>query len=57
MISDWSKLGFNVDKCKVLPIMTNNENFTYRLMGSELSVTEQETDTGVLVDNWMKVST
>ena len=63
---DLSKLGewaekwqmrFNVKKCKVMHIGAKNQNFTYRLMGSELSVTAQERDLGVLVDNSMKVST
>ena len=33
-----------------------NQNFCYQLMGSELSVTDQERDLGVLVDSSMKVS-
>ena len=34
-----------------------NQNFSYQLMGSELSVTDQKKDLGVIVDSSMKVST
>ena len=34
-----------------------NQNVSYQLMGSELSVMDQERDLGVLVDSSMKEST
>ena len=63
---DFSKLGewvanwqmcFNIRKCKVMHIGAKNQNFNYQLMGSELSVRDQERDLDVLVDSSMKVST
>ena len=63
---DLSKLGewqakqqicFNIRKCKIMHIGAKNQNFSYQLMGSELSVMDQERDIGVLVDSLMKVST
>ena len=63
---DLSKLGewvakwqmhFNIRKCKVMHIGAKNQNFIYQLMGSELSLMDQERDLGVLVDSSMKGST
>ena len=59
-LEEWAakwQMRFNVGKCKVMHIGAKNPNFKYRLTGSELSVTDQERDLGVLVDSSMKVST
>ena len=63
---DLSKLGewaakwqmcFNIRKYKVMHTGAKNQNFIHQLMGSELSMMDQERDLGVLVDSSMKVST
>ena len=38
-------------------IGAKNQNFIYQLMGSELSMMDQERDLGVLMDSSMKVLT
>ena len=50
-------MHFNIRKCKVIHSGAKIQNFSYQLMGSELSMTDQERDFGVLVDSLMKVST
>ena len=50
-------MRFNIDKCRVMHVGAKNPNYVYKLMGSELSATNQERDLGVLVDSSMKMST
>ena len=47
---EW-QLGFNVDKCKVLHIGSNQHNRQYRLGGDFIAVSDVERDLGVLIDN------
>ena len=54
--SKW-QMRFNVSKCKVMHAGAKKPNFEYNLMGSELAVTKQERDLGVVVDSSMKMST
>lgn len=44
-------------KCKMMPIGARKPNFTYMLMGCDLSITDQERAHGVVVGNLMKMST
>ena len=48
------QMCFNIRKCKVMHMGGGNQNFSYQLMGSGLSMTDQERDLGVLVDSSMK---
>ena len=47
---EW-QLGFNVDKCKVLHIGSNQHNRQYRLGGDFIAVSDVERDLGILIDN------
>lgn len=46
-----------MSKCKEMHIGARNQNFTYTLMGSELSVSDQDRDLGMLVDSSTKALT
>ncbi|CAM4625917.1 unnamed protein product [Caretta caretta] len=59
-LSDWAtkwQMKFIVDKCKVMHIGKNNPNYTYNMMGANLTTTNQEKDLGVIVDSSLKTST
>ena len=45
------KMEFNVDKCKIMHLGRLNPGNTYTMEGANLSVTTEEKDLGVLVDN------
>lgn len=47
---DW-KMEFNVDKCKIMHLGRLNPKHTYTMGGGELTVTTEEKDLGVLVDD------
>ncbi len=56
-LSNWARDGqmkFNVEKCKVMHIGINNDNAKYLMNGVELSVTNTETDLGVMISDDMK---
>ena len=48
--NEW-KMEFNVDKCKIMHLGHNNPMNSYSMGGSNLEVTEEERDLGVLIDN------
>ncbi|EMP36995.1 hypothetical protein UY3_05796, partial [Chelonia mydas] len=59
-LGDWAtkwQMKFSIDKCKVIHIGKHNLNCTYKMMGSELAVTIQERDLGVIVESSLKTST
>ncbi len=47
---------FNVEKCKVMHVGINNDNVKYLMNGVELSVTNTETDLGVMTSDDLKTS-
>ena len=49
--ADKWKMEFNVDKCKIMHLGRLNPGHTYTMDGVELTVTTEEKDLGVLVDN------
>ena len=54
VIREWAskwKMEFNVDKCKVMHIGRANPKHSYNMGGTELTVTTEEKDLGVLVDD------
>ncbi|CAM5083385.1 unnamed protein product [Natator depressus] len=56
---NWSKsnrMKFNSEKCKVMLLGINNNNFSYKLGTHQLEVTEEKKDLGVLVDHRMTMS-
>jgi len=44
-------MEFNVDKCKIMHLGRLNPGNTYTMEGANLSVTTDEKDLGVLVEN------
>ncbi len=52
---DW-QMKFNVEECKVMHIGINNDNVKYLMNGVELSVTNTETDLGVMISDNLKPS-
>ena len=48
------QMQFNVDKCKVLHIGSNNDHTNYSLNGSELCKVNHEKDLGIIVCNDLK---
>ena len=53
-VAEWAKtwkMEFNVDKCKIMHLGYRNPGTTYSMNNTELSVTEEERDLGVLIDN------
>ena len=58
-LSNWAQkwqMNFNVDKCKVLHIGSNNDQVGYSMNGAELSKVDQERDLGVLISKDLKPS-
>ena len=58
-ITEWSTtwgMEFNVEKCKTLHIGNKNINFPYNMGGNNLSVTAEQKDLGIIVDNKLKFS-
>ena len=58
-LSAWANnwyMSFNVNKCKVMHIGTNNPKNKYRMDGIELEVVSEEKDLGVLISSNMKPS-
>ena len=51
--SKW-KMEFNVDKCKIMHLGKTNPKHTYTMDGSNLTITTEEKDLGVLVDDKLK---
>ena len=47
-------MEFNVKKCKVMHVGHANPKFTYNMRGSQLEVTEEERDLGVIMTNKLK---
>ena len=47
---------FNVDKCVVLHVGSNNEKNSYRLGDQELKSSKMEKDLGIIVDSTLKFS-
>ena len=47
-------MKFNVDKCKVLHIDSNNQYTKYTMNGSELTSINYEKDLGVTISNDLK---
>jgi len=57
ILLEWSRiwgLDFNINKCKVLQIGSNNINHVYNLGGRTLEKTRQEKDLGVIVSSELK---
>ena len=52
--ADRWKMSFNIDKCKVMHLGVNNNNFGYLMNNSWVDVTEEEKDLGVIISNDMK---
>ena len=52
--SDTWQLKLNADKCKVLQLGHNNNQYTYDMAGVELQITPCEKDLGVYIDNKLK---
>ena len=53
-IKEWAdkwKMEFNVDKCKVMHIGRDNPGHAYTMGGVDLTVTREERDLGVLIDD------
>ena len=53
-VLEWAKkwkMEFNVNKCKIMHLGYNNPMISYNMGGSNLEVTEEEKDLGVLIDN------
>lgn len=48
------QMEFNVEKCKVLHLGSNNQRFQYTMSGIPLETTEEEKDLGVYVDSDLK---
>ncbi len=48
------QMNFNVDKCKVLHIGSNNDRVKYSMNGVQLSKVDQEKDLGVIISNDLK---
>ena len=44
-------MEFNVDKCKIMHIGRDNPGHAYTMGGVELTVTSEEKDLGVLIDD------
>lgn len=58
ILLEWSRiwgLDFNINKCKVLHVGSNNINHVYTLGGRPLETTRQEKDLGVIVSSDLKV--
>ena len=56
-IGDWSErwqMPFNTGKCRVLHVGARNPRSDYRLLGSPVTPTQQETDLGVLMTSEFK---
>ena len=54
VIREWAqkwKMEFNVDKCKIMHIGRTNPKHSYNMGGTNLAVTTEEKDLGVLVDD------
>ena len=52
-VLDWAKkwkMEFNVEKCKILHIGSNNPRHKYNMDGKELIETDKEKDLGILID-------
>lgn len=49
-------MNFIVDKCKVMHTGKNSLNYTYTVLGSELTAMTQKIDLGVTVVNSVKAS-
>ncbi|CAM5134524.1 unnamed protein product [Natator depressus] len=54
--SNSNRMKFNSEKCKVMHLGINNNNFCYKLGTHQLEVTEAEKDLGVLVDHRISMS-
>ena len=53
-ITDWAKkwkMEFNVDKCKIMHLGTQNPKNTYTMDEANLTTTKEERDLGVLIDD------
>ena len=53
-VLEWAKkwkMEFNVSKCKIMHLGYNNPRISYSMGGSNLEVTEEERDLGVLIDS------
>ena len=57
-LGEWAaklQMHFSLRKCKVLYIGAKNQNFIYWVMGSELSVMDQERDLGGQLDESVNI--
>ena len=53
-VREWAlkwKMEFNVDKCKIMHLGSTNLKHTYTMGGTNLAVTSEEKDLGVLIDD------
>ena len=53
-VREWAlkwKMEFNVEKCKIMHLGSTNPKHTYTMGGTNLSVTSEEKDLGVLIDD------
>ena len=58
-VREWAlkwKMEFNVDKCKIMHLRKSNPEHTYTMDGTNLAVTKEERDLGVLVDDGLRFS-
>lgn len=47
-------MDFNIEKCKVLHVGGRNQNFNYKMRGSELNSVTDQKDLGIIVNNKFK---
>ena len=53
-IEKWAKtwkMEFNIDKCKIMHLGNHNPKHTYSMEEADLTITSEEKDLGVLIDN------
>ncbi len=47
-------MNFNIEKCKILHVGSNNDRINYSMNGVQLSEVDQEKDLGVIISNDLK---
>ena len=52
---DWG-MRFNIPKCKIMHVGTNNPGFKYKMGGIELQEVDEEKDIGILIHKNLKPS-
>lgn len=55
LVIKW-QMKFRTDKCKMTHMEKNNPNFTYEMMGSELTAITQKLGLGVIIYSFIELS-